>query len=240
MSGADAVGPERFLAALSASPRSALGSPRLCAACVAVLPVQRAAIAVEVTGNGWEVLCASDPSAGRFEALQAAAGQGPGFDAAACGEVVVVEHSAVIPHRWPLLGAGMELGEIGAVFSIPLRVGAAKLGVLDLFKETPGCLDRGQWAAVSSIATMVTMILLSDQSGSLVNPEAVLGQWWNTTARTREIHQASGMVAAQLGIPVRDAYARLQAHACACGHTLAEVAADVVARRLRFDPDPER
>lgn len=208
-------------------------------ACVGVLAVQRAAIAVDVTGTGWEVLCASDSVADRFEALQATAGQGPGIDAAVRGEAVVVEDLALIQHRWPLLGAAMGPGDCGAVYSIPLQVGAARLGALDLFCENPGRLDGSQWAAASSVATMVTMILLADQSADADSAELVLGQWWSSAPRTREIHQASGMVAAQLGISVRDAYARLQAHAFARGFTLAEVAADVVARRLRFSADPE-
>jgi hypothetical protein len=84
---------------------------------------------------------------------------------------------------------------------------------------------------------MVTMVLLSDQNAD--GAEMVLGQWWSSAPRSREIHQASGMVAAQLRIPVRDAYARLQAHAFAHGSTLAEVAVDVVARRLQFNPASE-
>lgn len=51
-----------------------------------------------------------------------------------------------------------------------------------------------------------------------------------------EIHQATGMVAVQLSIGLDDALARLQAHAFAEDRTLSSVAADVVARRLRFDP----
>ncbi|MFI6867326.1 GAF and ANTAR domain-containing protein [Nocardia sp. NPDC050406] len=239
MSGFDVVGSERFLAALSAVPRAVVGPPRICLACVAVLPVQRSAIAVDVTGTGWEVLCATDSDADRFEALQATAGQGPGIDAAARGEVVVVEDMALIHHRWPLLGAAMGIGESGAVYSVPLQAGAARLGVLDLFCEKPGPLDGSQWAAVSSVAMMVTMILLSDRGADADSAETVLGQWWNSAPRTREIHQASGMVAAQLGVPVRDAYSRLQAHAFAEGLTLAEVADDVVARRLRFSPAAE-
>ncbi|MEV6767242.1 GAF and ANTAR domain-containing protein [Nocardia sp. NPDC051030] len=234
MSGFDMVGSERFLAALAAVPRRFVGPSRICVACVEVLAVQGAAIAIDATDTGWEVLCASDSVADRFEALQATAGQGPGIDAALGCEVVVVEDRALIQHRWPLLGAMMDRGESGAVYSIPLQAGAARLGVLDLFCEKPGNLDRAQWAAVSSVATMVTAILLSDQHADADSVEMVLGQWWSSALRTREIHQASGMVAVQLGAPVRDAYSRMQAHAFARGLTLAEVAADVVARRLRF------
>ncbi|GAB0104164.1 GAF domain-containing protein [Nocardia sp. JMUB6875] len=239
MSGFDPVGSERFLAALSVVSRAVVGPSRIVMACVDVLAVQRAAIAVGVTEIGWEVLCASDSVADRFEALQVTAGQGPGIDAAVRGEVVVVEDLALIHNRWPLLAAAMPPGETGAVYSIPLQAGAVRLGVLDLFREKPGLLDGIEWAAASSVAMMVTMILLSDQSADAESAEFVLGQWWSSAPRTREIHQASGMVAVQLGVPVRDAYSRLQAHAFARGFTLAEVAADVVARRLRFGPGPE-
>jgi hypothetical protein len=51
------------------------------------------------------------------------------------------------------------------------------------------------------------------------------------------VHQASGMIAAQLDVNVADALVRLRAHAFANDRPLAEVAADVVARRLRFAPE---
>ena len=56
---------------------------------------------------------------------------------------------------------------------------------------------------------------------------------------TREIDQASGMLTVQLGVGIEEAFVRLRAHAYAQGRRLADVAADVVARRLRFPPDAE-
>ena len=50
-----------------------------------------------------------------------------------------------------------------------------------------------------------------------------------------EVHQASGMVAAQLDITVGQALVRLRAHAFGNGRNLTDVAHDVVGRRLRFD-----
>jgi hypothetical protein len=49
------------------------------------------------------------------------------------------------------------------------------------------------------------------------------------------VHQAAGMVAAQLEVGVGVALLRLRAHAFAIDRPLAEVARDVVARKLRFD-----
>jgi hypothetical protein len=49
------------------------------------------------------------------------------------------------------------------------------------------------------------------------------------------VHQASGMVSAQLDITVAHALIRLRAHAFGNDRPLTQVAQDVVARRLRFD-----
>ncbi len=52
-----------------------------------------------------------------------------------------------------------------------------------------------------------------------------------------EIHQATGMVVAQLGINAQDAFARLRAYAFAEQRLLSDVARDVVQRKLRFSND---
>ena len=51
------------------------------------------------------------------------------------------------------------------------------------------------------------------------------------------VHQASGMVAAQLNITVTQALIRLPGRAFGDGRRLKDVAMDVVARRLRFGDD---
>jgi len=49
------------------------------------------------------------------------------------------------------------------------------------------------------------------------------------------VHQASGMVAAQLDVGVGQALVRMRAYAFGNSRGLTEVARDVVDRRLRFD-----
>jgi hypothetical protein len=49
------------------------------------------------------------------------------------------------------------------------------------------------------------------------------------------VHQASGMVAAQLDVSIGQALIRLRAYAFGNDRPLSEVANDVVARKLRFD-----
>ena len=50
-----------------------------------------------------------------------------------------------------------------------------------------------------------------------------------------EVHQATGMILVQLGVSAAVALVRLRAYAYAHDRPLRDVAADVVARRLRFD-----
>lgn len=52
-----------------------------------------------------------------------------------------------------------------------------------------------------------------------------------------EIDQATGMLTVQLDVPVADAFARLCAYAYAHDRRLADVARDIVARRLRLHGD---
>jgi AmiR/NasT family two-component response regulator len=64
------------------------------------------------------------------------------------------------------------------------------------------------------------------------------GQWLDDSLNGRaEIHQAAGMVLAQLGVSAIDALARMRAYAFVEQRLLSEVAHDVVSRVLRFTPD---
>jgi hypothetical protein len=53
----------------------------------------------------------------------------------------------------------------------------------------------------------------------------------------REVHQATGMVLAQLGVAAADALLIIRGHAFARGRTVREVSADIVARRIDIAGD---
>jgi AmiR/NasT family two-component response regulator len=54
-----------------------------------------------------------------------------------------------------------------------------------------------------------------------------------------EIDQATGMLTVQLGVTAADAFIRLRAYAYSEDRRLADVASDIVARRLRLWPDAD-
>ena len=78
------------------------------------------------------------------------------------------------------------------------------------------------------------------KSGDNAYEESRLPPGWMQPATYRaEVHQASGMISVQLNVSLAEALVRLRAHAYAQERPIAEVAADVVARRLRFE-EPNR
>ena len=225
----------RFLAAVERVPDRADGAERLCAACVLALPVRRAAIAISVSGHGLEVLSATDRVAEQVEWTQVTLGEGPGFDAVTSGGPVSLVSLAQADGRWPMFIPEVAGAGIGAMYALPLQVGAINVGVLDLYCGLGEFLDGQGFADAVAVSELLTSVLLAIGPGGRI-PES-LGPWWNQPLGTREVHQATGILMEQLGVDARSAYVRLQAFAFGNRQSLKDVARDVVSRRLRFNPD---
>jgi AmiR/NasT family two-component response regulator len=121
------------------------------------------------------------------------------------------------------------------VFAFPLQVGGGRLGVLDVFRARPGPLSADELRQALAFADVAVTTLLDGQadapSGAAANGlDAAIGG-------RAELFQAQGMVMVQLGVSLAEALARMRAYTYAENRPLAEVAQDVVARRLRFDRD---
>jgi hypothetical protein len=234
VSGGDPSGVRaRFLAAINTV--SAEQPARLCQACIAALPVQRAAVVVHVDDVRMEILCASDAVAERVEWHQITLGEGPGWDAAHGTGPVLATDLATDTRRWPTFAAAAVSAGVGAMYALPLQVGAIRIGVLDLYCDPAAPLGTGAFADAVAVAELVSAILLTVGSGGRISGS--LGPWWDQSLSTRAVHQATGMIMVQLDVPARDAYARLQAFAFADDRLISEVAADVVARQLHFGRD---
>ncbi|WP_033288096.1 GAF and ANTAR domain-containing protein [Amycolatopsis jejuensis] len=168
-----------------------------------------------------------------LEDLQLTVGEGPCLDAFASGAPVLVGNLAAESARWPAFTpAACDLGA-AAVFSFPLQVGVVRLGSLDLYRDTPGPLSRVELTDALILSDLAAQGVASDLDGNttddvswLVDPHA-------------QVHQASGMVQAQLGSTTEVALMRLRGYAFSHNVALAEVARQVVNRSLRFTDDKD-
>ena len=137
--------------------------------------------------------------------------------------------------RWPVYSPAVCDAGVRAVFAFPLQVGAGRLGVLDVFRARPGPLSADELRQALTFAEVAVTTLLDGQSAAA--PGTAADGLDEAMDSRVEVFQAQGMVMVQLGIPISDALARMRAHAYAESRPLAEVARDIVARRLRFDRD---
>lgn len=173
-----------------------------------------------------------------IEELQFDLGEGPCIDAYRQDRPVAEPNLAnpAVP-RWlaftpPALAAGAR-----AVFGFPLQVGAVRLGALNLYCTTPGPLSSDQHTDAIVMASVAAHALLLMQSNA---PEGVIAAELEAGSNFHPVvHQASGMIAVQLGVDLAEALVRLRAYAFAREQSVTQVSDDVVNRRLRFSTSSE-
>jgi GAF domain len=179
-------------------------------------------------------ICSTDDVSALIERLQFDLGEGPCVDAHQQNRPVL-EPNLGTPSRPRWLAFSPPAFEAGAraVFGFPLRIGAVRLGALNLYADRPGALSDDQHADALSMSTIAAEMVLLMQAGA---PPGRLAAELDAGGDFRSaVHQASGMVAAQLDVTVGQALVRLRAHAFGEDRPLNEIAADVVSGRLRFD-----
>jgi GAF domain len=184
-----------------------------------------------------EPLFTTGPGSEEVSDLQFTLGEGPCLDALRRNDTVLVADlaSESSRRRWPGFAPAASLMGVGGLFSIPIRAGAARMGVLDLYRERPGPLTAEELADVLAYADALLVLALDQRGGISPGMGAFLDAEF--TERRAEVHQATGMISVQLGVGMSEALARLRAHAYAYDRRLADVSADVVARRLWFHPE---
>jgi hypothetical protein len=178
-------------------------------------------------------LCTTNEMSDVIEQLQYVLGEGPCVDAYQQDWPVLEPDLAhpIVPRWLAFTGPAIEAGA-RAVFGFPLQVGAVRLGALNLCCGYVGPLSDEQHAdalVMASVAAQAVLILQAHAPPGTLADELEIGADFHYV-----VHQASGMVAAQLGMSVGQSLVRLRAYAFGNGTPLADVAKAVVARELRF------
>ena len=208
------------------------------AAAMSAAGVDGVGITVMLAATPRETTYASDQVAADLEELTLTLGEGPSVDASTGGSALVADLNA--PQcltRWPVFAPAAMHAGVRAVFALPLQVGAIRLGVMDLYRAEPGDLDREQLADALALADTTCALLLDAADRDRALPAG--RQPTPASLQHPEVHQATGMVIVQLGVSAAVALVRLRAYAYTHDRRLRDVAADVVARRLRFDCDAD-
>ena len=210
---------------------------RICQACMDGLDIDGASISLLTGRTARQTLWATDPVAELLEDLQFTLNEGACMEAASTGHPVSVTdmHNSSDAGRWPIFTAAViEQTPVRALFALPLQWRGVNLGVLDLYRTLPGELSDVQWRDALAATDTAALMVLTQRT----DPGGGSGDWLDQAMGHRaEVHQATGMVLAQLHISAPDALARLRAYAFVNERMLIDVARDVVGRRLVFTED---
>ena len=213
---------------LATGPPGVSLAARLAQACVTLLEVAGASITLEAATPNRVTLAATDQISAELEQLQDVLSQGPCWDAYLSGSPQTTDLAPEQDRLWPQFGpaARQAVGQ-RSLFGLPMTPHGQTMGVLSVHLpgavELPIGLEDSQFLA----DTIGAALLLDPQQH---DPYGMAGPW----SGRAQIHQATGMVIAQLRIPADGAMAILRAHAYAHNTGLDDIAEQVIRRTLTF------
>jgi hypothetical protein len=207
---------------------------RLCTSAAGILGCDGGAITMAYTQLERVTLAATDDLALLLEETQDVVGQGPGPDAFTSGAYSrfdLLDVDGPDP-RWPLLESDTLTAVAPVVVhALPMGEKHRVIGVLTLYQR--GVDRQIDLDSAVVVAQVVGAALLADGPSQ---HDAGHGPW----AERAEVHQATGMVVAQLGIPEADAVALIRAHAYSHDQSVGRSAHAVITRELTFSASPDQ
>ncbi|WP_309620931.1 GAF and ANTAR domain-containing protein [Salinibacterium sp.] len=183
-------------------------------------------------------MCASDDTAARIDELQFALGEGPRWEVVRTGRATIIPNLLEDSNaRWPIFGEAVSRLGVGALFVFPLILGAAVVGVADMYRHTAGNFTSAQTETARTLAAVAA-------AQAVMRATVAAGREWAMPTAIapemrREVQQATGMILVQLNTTATEALIRLKSHAFTANQTLEEVARNVVTRQLDFRDIPE-
>jgi len=229
----DANGPPGDPFSLAAAALTRGGSDDLCAPLRAAVSMPGAVVSTLGSPMGSQTLCASSALGLRIDEIQIDLGEGPSWEALRTRHPVTASDLQVDGGAlWPGAWAALRELDVGAVHAFPLFVRTVGIGSIALYSLAARELSDTDIEGMSTLAAIVSDAVLRHALSRLEGTDCTEDEPWSR----REVHQATGMIAARNGIGVDDALLLLRGHAYAAGRPVRVIAADVIARRLDLGP----
>ena len=174
--GAGAQRRGRLVSLLVGGANEAFGTKRLCQFCAEVTAMSGASITLMGNGSPLTSLCTTNLMSERIEQLQYDLDEGPCIDAYRQDRPVIEpDLGGQRTPRWLAFSpAAIEAGA-RAVFGFPLRVGAVRLGALNLYRDQPGPLNDDEHAdalVMADIAAEAALVLQASAARARSRPSA--------------------------------------------------------------------
>ncbi len=207
------------------------------------LAISGVVISIVDSGGRRSTVAATDVVAARWDEVELEVGAGPLHDAATTTTAQLIP-DVLTSALNPLLASHFDDLGVRAAFTFPLTLGSATVGVAGLYQTTPGTLSNADLHTAARLARSVTIpavraaLRLAAHDGA-DGSKGTDGSDDLTDTRhapelRREVHQATGMISAQLDVTMSEAFARLRANAVASERSISAVSRDVVGGGIKF------
>lgn len=181
-----------------------------------------------------ETVSATDEVAIRVDEIQFDLSEGPCWTALATDAPVLETDLVQRPNpEWPAFNEAVRREPVGAVFAFPVAFGPFPLGAVDVYVPQPATIEDDTVRQAMTLASAVSRRVLRRALRSVADEDDALLD--RSPSSRRVVHQATGVVLAQLDISPEDAYLLLQGHAFARRTTMRRVAEEILDGTVRFE-----
>jgi len=198
--------------------------------CAALLEASAAGIILSDGDGVLEVVASTNERSRLVEILQLRAGSGPCVESFSTGKAVAVADIERTGDTWPKFREGALALGFASMHAVPLRLRATTIGSLNLFWDRTGGLSIGDTNTVQALADVATIGILQERT--IRESDIVRQQLQHALSSRVLIEQAKGVVAYTHGVHMGDAFDIIRSHARANGLPLADVAEQIVHRKL--------
>lgn len=171
-------------------------------------------------------LCSSSERSAELDRWQFSLDQGPCLRAAKTGEAIAAPTTDP-GVEWPQLAQKADQLGYGAIGGVPLAVAGVTFGAMNIQVDGPD-ISAQTVERASALAEKLSPALLDHVTDDDLSSIA------ESTDRA-VIHQATGIVAGQLGTSIEDAVAALRARAWSDDRLLEDLAEDIASGAVRLD-----
>lgn len=205
-------------------------------ACRDLLDTTDAGILLADSTGTLELIASTSEAAELVELMQLGAEAGPCVESYRSGNRVSLPDIEDAPEIWREFQQSARDNGFAAVEAIPMRLRDLTIGTLNLLRSTPGAPPEEDVATARAFADVATIGILHERS---LRESEILATQLQTALNSRVlIEQAKGVVSFTAGVPVHEAFTLIRAYARGRGLHLSDVAARLVSRELRLDPEP--
>ena len=209
------------------------GLAALCSAAASNAGVGSVTVVVAGRQNSEGAVSHTDADASQAHALEFTLGEGPTTDALKSGTLALACDVTTATVRWPQFSPAAQRIGVRCISAVPLRIGENVLGSLTFYARDFEMVERMQRIDAYAIGESTLAALLDNSNVidiAIDQPDAAAD---GSTTYRAVVHQATGMVAAQLGCDMAEALLRLRAYAFAQNESVEQIARAVVERRMK-------